>query len=536
MGFFRKKDKENKQISTEAQEVTQEAEQSEEVQRKMDQGKKKYLYIAVNREGEVLLRENNSPYFGKAEEGSAPEWPPEIISKAMTDTNLRVELAEISSTLSKSDKEKARREVRNNAKNKLRDLAADKIQSAIAKKEGNGILSAEKQSSKKENEENDGTVGEVNQESMTKEDNDIETGSKEEIVGVETKENNQTDLETEKEESMADRSNNKLADEQPKRDETSLVDSALIVEIIKNTEENLNQDFNDFVDDIQESIRNMSNENAEDIKKHTESKIRILDGKMRQYAEDSVRLVADRTQKAAENVIGRINETSKTLNKGQEEIVSKVTSAVGKSIKDISASVEGIEGKLHRLDQIDNIVELLQNKGLVMSMDIPPVNADEEDIVNLVRYSQKITEQLGYAARELIRKQEVFRSQAQSNANEQSIIEQKIAVAHEEGVKEGQKRFIRHLVSKYADVDTIKDSDDGHVHAIWALLMESGAKIDANGNFEKGKEVTVSEEEAYRMMGTYAKIDGAGKYRVLKTGLVYSGEIIYKAEFEKIET
>jgi hypothetical protein len=238
-------------------------------------------------------------------------------------------------------------------------------------------------------------------------------------------------------------------------------------------------------------------------------------------------------QNNAKNVVGSVNDAKRSISETQDKLVSKVN-AVGKRVTDMGESIEGIEGNLHKLDQLDTITELLQNKGLTMSMEIPPINADEEDIINLVRYSQKITEQLGYAARDLIRKQEAFKSQEESNANEQKMMNQKIAKAREEGELEGKKAFVKQLISKYEDADTIRESDNNHIHAIWTLLMELGVLVDGDGYYEKGKEIDFTDADIERLIGTYSKLDDAGKYKVVKTGLSFQGEIICKALFEKV--
>ena len=64
--------------------------------------------------------------------------------------------------------------------------------------------------------------------------------------------------------------------------------------------------------------------------------------------------------------------------------------------------------------------------------------------------------------------------------------------------------------------------------------MELGVLIDGNGYYEKGKEIDFTDADIERLIGTYSKLEGAGKYKVVKTGLSFRGEIICKSEFEKI--
>lgn len=311
------------------------------------------------------------------------------------------------------------------------------------------------------------------------------------------------------------------------------MDLSAVTACVEKNAKQLGEDLTTSVDDLIEIINNNGNENNGVIKSYVEAQAkRICDTTLR-AASDADRDITQKTQKYAENIVSRVNENGRSIGESQEKLLSKVN-GVGKRVTDLGESVEGIEGKLSRLEQLDEIAELLRDKGLNISRDIPPVNADEEDIINLVRYSQKITEQLGYAARDLIRKQEAFKSQEESNANEQRMMEQKIAKAHAEGVEEGKKAFVKQLLSKYEDVDTIRESDNNHVHAIWTLLMELGVSIDGEGYYEKGKGIELTASDIEKMMGTYSKLEDAGKYRVVRTGLCFQGEILCKAAFEKV--
>lgn len=438
------------------------------------EAKKKYMYIALNAEGNAIIDQKGEVFTRVVEDGSSPEWPDSIRSfadKVVIDKEFRIEVPEVPSNLKGKDKDKAKRAIRDDAKEKLIELAADRIERAKA-------LAAEEEAKKPEN-----TI-------------QTEQTTAENPISAEKTETN-------------------------------------TVAAIHAMGQQLNGDINDAVEDL---IGTMGANNAEAIstmKSCVESQgKRTADTAMR-AANDASQMIVQRTQKNTENIISSINDTKKNISETQDKLVSKVN-AVGKRVTDMGESIEGIEGNLHRLDQLDTITELLQNKGLTMSMEIPPVNADEEDIINLVRYSQKITEQLGYAARDLIRKKEAFKSQEEGNANEQKMMDQKIAKAHEDGVLEGKKAFVKQLISKYEDIDTIREAENNHIHVIWTLLMELGVSVDGDGYYEKGKEIEFSDADIERLIGTYSKLDGAGKYQVVKTGLSFQGEIICKAVFEKV--
>lgn len=246
-----------------------------------------------------------------------------------------------------------------------------------------------------------------------------------------------------------------------------------------------------------------------------------------------VRNLTQDTKNAINRTEKTVDRIARDLDENQKRLLSKADQLKGQ-IRELVEPVETMEGKLKQLDKIREIQTLLENKGMILSMEIPPLNAEEEDIVNLVRYSQKITEQLGYAARELLRKQKAFDTQEQNSANERQARETELRDAEEKGVQRGRRDAVKRLVSKYEDIDTLRLAEDGLLHAVWTFLAELGVEIDGEGRFTKGTELELHAEEAERMMAQYAGVDGEGRFRVVKTGLVFQKVIILKAEFARI--
>lgn len=482
--------------------------------------KKRYLYMAVDKEQRVILKNNGEPYFSTTVEGTEPDWPKGIRHRAQTDIELRVELAEPAEGLSKKRKEDEKRKIRDNAKEQLLKMGAERI--AAAKEMQNPV---------KNNENNSEQVVDSKIQEAPKEKPVEDTDSaKPEETSIPKKVLAEASETTEK---KSEETPKGAASDKPDHEVVANVDLSVVTACVERNAKQLSDDITANVDDLIEVINNNGVENAKEIKKSVEAQAKNVCDTALRAASEAGRDITQKAQKYAENIVSRVNENSRSIGESQDKILSKVN-GVGKRVTDLGESVEGIEGKLSRLEQLDEIAELLRDKGLTISRDIPPVNADEEDIINLVRYSQKITEQLGYAARDLIRKQEAFKSQEESNANEQRMMEQKIAKAHSDGVEEGKKAFVKQLLSKYEDIDTIRESDNNHIHAIWTLLMELGVSIDGEGYYEKGKEIELAASDIEKMIGTYSKLEDAGKYRIIRTGLCFQGEILCKAAFEKV--
>lgn len=522
-GGFRKQNSEEEVLQDKGQENIQvEAEEEETVVGQNE--KTKYYYMVVDKDKNVILDKQGDPFFCTVEEGSSPEWPSgwpsDIISMARIDKELRVELHDVPANLTKDDKKKAKRQIKEDAREQLLIIGAERIAAAkdMKKSVNNTRNNTDKLIDSKLQE-----VPKVSSEEKA----DI---VKPEVTSVSTKIGVELPSDVEKKVTETEESPKATAGDKGKIVFADLFEATLCVE---ENVKRLSEDLKNDVDDLIQTISSSGVENIKDIKSYVEVQSKHICDTSVRVASNAAKDISQKTQKYVENVVSRVNETSRGISETQDKLLSKVNT-VGKRVTELGESVEGIEGNLHRLDQLDEIAELLRDKGVTMSRDIPAVNADEEDIINLVRYSQKITEQLGYAARDFIRKQAAFKSQEESNANEQRVMEQRISKAHEEGVEEGKKIFIKQLLSKYEDVDSIRESDISHVHAIWTLLTELGVTIDGEGYFEKGKEIELTDADIEKKMGTYSKLEDSGKYRVTKTGLCFQGEILCKAIFEKI--
>lgn len=520
MVFLNFKKKEERVEEAKDQIVSEDSEMKAEEMETMSEtkGKKKYIYIALDENGNVVLDADMQPIVSNTtEENARVNWPDGVgkyAKKVVSDPALRVEVPDYSSEMCAQkgiDRKTAKRQLREAAKEKLLQLAAEKILKAKKIKGGSNL----------ENKKTD-VQNESQQENISQENSKAKT---EQTVA----DNSGSDMPSEKE----DVDEKKTETPKGKTKEDSNGDVGKIISAVDKSGEQINQAIGNAVDDILETIAENDKDLSLNIKKIVQEEGRNIDERTRRYIEESINIIGQKTQKAAEDVSRKVNDAGRNIGESQDKIISKVNT-VGKRMGDLVESVEGIEGNMTRLDQLDEIANLLRDKGLNLSMEIPPVNAEEEDIINLVRYSQKITEQLGYAARDLIRKRETFKNQAESNENEQKVMAHRIETARQEGIAEGKLQVVKQLLSKYEDIDAIKDSTENYVHVIWTMLTELGVVIDGDGFYEKGKEVELSDEDIEKMMATYSKFDGAGKYRVVRTGLSLHGEIISAAQFFKV--
>ena len=94
--------------------------------------KKRYMYIALDSEGNAILNQKGDIITRIVEEGARPEWPDDIRKIAMVDKEFRVEVPETPSNLSKNEKEKFKKDIKDKLKAELMELAADRIERAKA--------------------------------------------------------------------------------------------------------------------------------------------------------------------------------------------------------------------------------------------------------------------------------------------------------------------------------------------------------------------------------------------------------------------
>lgn len=441
---------------------------------------KKFIYLAVDTEGKPMLDSKGELIFSYiTEEGKLPQWDKDPRKKYKTSDDFKVELDK--SKVNEEGKEAAKTD----ARNKLKKMYED-----FQKKNGNEVMEEKKA-------EEQGIMRDVAKESTS------EVDIKENTVG-------------------------EICNKKEVSDATSVkavyAAKTEIVSEIENAKQVICEDLANTGDYLYKKAQEKLEKNVGKIQKNVET-------------------VEQNIQKSAENLSRQINDTTKVLKNDQEQIKSNQEIILSREktilkkveqIGELCEVTEMLEGKLNKLDQIDAVISLLSDKGVEISREFPPTCEEEEDIINLVRYSKKITEQLGYAARDLIRKRAAYDSKEQSIANEQKIIEEKIAEAYNAGIKKGKLEVINALLGKYTDIDTIIESDIDHVRMIWALLKDFGVDFDGDGYFKKGEIISFGVEEAEKMAATYKKFDGAGKYKVVKSGLVYKDEIVFKAEFERV--
>ena len=484
--------------------------------------KKKYIYLAFEPSGDVALDSENNPIFShRTEDWQDAQWPNSENYICNKEYREEVNLNE--------KKERANEKARKNLMKRAECLISEARKMRELEKDIEEI-------NQNEEEKIENSVENIEQTEQSL----LENG---EIV--EEIENNRTGDEEKQERKIEEKQ--ECGGVMQEQNEVIYQSSDKIIKEIRKNGKELNDDIIALYDDISQEIELKGKANGEKILNainDIETNMKLLVEKIRDDASKSIVRDSKSEIKESKNlIISSIEKVKKEIKEeiatdikrntkeGQDKLSSKLTK-LSHLVDDTIASCETIEG---RTKKIDDILQVLSDKGVVISSEIPPVNAEEEDIINLVRYSQKISEQLGFAARELIRRKATFDNQEKGNINEQQAVERKISEARQEGVAKGKFETIKAILSTVNGADSLINSDNNYVSAIWNSLKELGVEIDGDGDYQKDNEIDL-QDISEKMLATYSGLSGEGKYKVTKTGLVFANEILIAAEFEKIET
>lgn len=508
---------------------------------KVSEVRKRYMYAASDDAGNILLDQGGRFCFRAAEGDAQPnrnDWPVEIRARVAKNLTHRVEIEPIPEELNKDASKKGKKKIKE-ARNAANGKAKQELRQIL---EEMGLKDSATQSDQAKEQRAQPEMGSTQEDRMPEmirpqEDQKPETNMSQEETKPKAPEAARPEM---------------LSVPQPAKASVSDKNEHHFLKKLDEQNDCINR-LSDRIDGLSDRIDGLNDDTLLlDVLQNDHRQIQELIGvpekeepktllsgmkKNRDNIISAIGKRSDAVQAAVKSgtdaVSAQVDTLGKDLDEKHEKLLGKAGS-MSKQIRELGESVETMEGSIKKLNQLDKVTELLESKGMVISMDIPPVNAEEEDIVNMVLYSQKITEQLGYAARELMRKAEMFRSQEEKNANEQAAMENKLKESRDRGFQEGQLEAVKKLIRKYADIDALRLSDSSHVHAVWSFLEEMGVEIDGGGRFEKGQEIELSEEEVQRMLAAYPGISDAGRYQVTRTGLVFCQEVILKAEFERM--
>ncbi|RLB93180.1 MAG: hypothetical protein DRH26_04510, partial [Deltaproteobacteria bacterium] len=224
---------------------------------------------------------------------------------------------------------------------------------------------------------------------------------------------------------------------------------------------------------------------------------------------------------------GEMRKSYESVLKGlkniEEDISEYLAADIPKRLKSIEQSFDLMQGKLGTIDEIQ---ETLKDKGVSIRQEFPPSKEDEEDIVQLAKYGQKIFDLLTIAARHYARNREdISRSGQEKHAQELRKTRER---AINEGISKGRLELVEDLMNKF-DLDSLFNRESPMDKTLVEFLKSNG--LTENEEFLQGKTMEIDEKNRTQFEAK-AKFQGSGTFIVKKSCLELGEKIIRKAELE----
>ncbi|MDM8535977.1 hypothetical protein QUF70_04415 [Desulfobacterales bacterium HSG17] len=212
--------------------------------------------------------------------------------------------------------------------------------------------------------------------------------------------------------------------------------------------------------------------------------------------------------------------------KNIEEDISDLTMDIPKKLKFIEQSFDLLQGKLGSLDDIQ---ETLKDKGISIRQEFPPTGEEEDVIIQLAKYGEKILNHLTIAARHYARnRQDISRAGHEKHLQELQKEQKK---SFKNGKSEGKIETVEDLIKQF-DLGSLFNSKSQEGQTIVAFLKNNGLIEDE----ELVQDTVIEIDEKNRgQLEVKAKFQGLGAFSVKKSCLKLGGKIIRKAELEANE-
>lgn len=143
-------------------------------------------------------------------------------------------------------------------------------------------------------------------------------------------------------------------------------------------------------------------------------------------------------------VVDKFSKSQKTFN----EDLSGRLSTLEKDVKDVSKNTEMVQSLPGKIEELTDI---LSDKGLQFKAELPTVNHEEETYAQMAEYGEKILQQLAIAARWYARKLPELEKHEATMQNLMAEHEKEKVRLRQEGEDSGRKKVIKELLERYGE-------------------------------------------------------------------------------------
>ncbi len=236
----------------------------------------------------------------------------------------------------------------------------------------------------------------------------------------------------------------------------------------------------------------------------------------------------NRRIKKLEDAMSRLLEPIPDLKSGIKAIDNNffehiIDKNVSEKLDSIGRSFETLEGRLGLLN------EIYENGKANSETGSQALEHDEGSLVQLSEYCQKALDVLTIAARHYARNQECI-SETESMPAMQSEDIRKEPVEERHII--GENKVLKDLIEKFADLDTLFNSDISNDKILAHFLMNKG--LHRNEELSRGKEIEInpSNRESFELK---AEFRNEGTYIVKQSCFEFNDDIIRRAKLEMKE-
>ena len=233
--------------------------------------------------------------------------------------------------------------------------------------------------------------------------------------------------------------------------------------------------------------------------------------------------------------INTIRKEYRKLNAQIEDIndIKNHIEKMNESLESVTKTVELLQGKMNYLDSINDLKESIEKIAKKPNtQENVASNLEEEVIINLGQYGEKIVKELTNTARCYAQNKDSI----ESIHNERSEYERKILDAREksksDGIEIGKLETIKEIINKNDGIDELFDSEDPFKKVISDMLRNNGFSRDEE--LKINKEITITEENIEKI-GRKASNITIGRYIVIKSAIILNGEVYKDAVLNKID-
>ena len=231
------------------------------------------------------------------------------------------------------------------------------------------------------------------------------------------------------------------------------------------------------------------------------------------------------------NKVHNVQQDIKNISKSQKNFKDETTTRLTtletklKSISDNTEMIQSLPGK------IDDISQILADKGLELKQDFPVINHEEETLAELADCGEKILQQLAIAARWYARKLPELKKHESEIKNLTAANEKAVQQARKAGEEFGRKAVIKELLKLYDNLQSLMNPIEGEI----ALEQIKVLKTFLSNNgvepiYQLREELEITDANLMNYKHNIANIK-PGKIVITSPGYTFDSKTIEKAKF-----